>query len=129
MTAHAVAVAVATNLRALSKRLLAWLRGEPLVDLRLLPRDLRAAMTPLVRPTVRYLTMPQAQRLIEAACALMASHEHVSSRHIAMAKTEAALGVAHAMAALAYEGTGHLPPSLQRQLADLRASLGVEEDG
>jgi hypothetical protein len=77
-------------------------------------------MTPLVRPTVRYLTVPQAQRLIEAACALMASHERVSSRHIAMAKTEAALGVAHAMAALAYEGTGHLPASLQRQLSEHR---------
>lgn len=121
MTARDIAIAVATNLRALCKRLRAWQRDEPLVDLRLLPQDLRAAMTPLVRPTVRYLTVPQAQRLVEAACALMTSHERVSSRHIAMAKTEASLGVAHAMAALAYEGTGHLPASRQHQLADRSA--------
>jgi|GEM_PF-4199823 len=120
MTAQQTLIAVASNLRALFKRLLAWLRDEPLIDLRLLSQDLRVAMNPLVRPTVRYLTVPQAERLTEAACALMASHERISSRQIAMAKTEAALGVAHAMAALAYEGTGHLPAPLQRQLAEHR---------
>src|SRR5579863_6081218 len=116
MTAREIALAVATNLRAAFRRFVAWLRGEPLIDVRLLPDDLRAALRPFLRPTVRYLSVPKAQQLIEAACALMASYERVFAHRIAIAKNEASLGIASAMAALAYQPGETLPPELARAL-------------
>lgn len=117
MTARQIVLAVATNLRAAFKRFVAWVRGEPLIDVRLLPDDLKAALRPFLRPTVRYLSVPKAQQLIEAACALMASYERVFAHHIAIAKNEASLGIASAMAALAFQPGETLPPELVRQLA------------
>jgi hypothetical protein len=120
MTARDIALVVATNLRAALKRLLAWLRDEPLIDIRLLPDDLRTALKPLVRPTVRYLTVPQAQQLIEAACALMASYERLFVQQSYLAKSAAGLELASAMAALAYQPGDSLPMELERQLAGQR---------
>ena len=117
MTGRDIMLAIATNLRAAFRRFLAWLRGEPLIDVRLLPDDLKAALRPFLRPTVRYLSVPKAQQLIEAACALMASYERVFAHHITIAKSEASLGIASAMAALAYQPGETLPPELARSLA------------
>lgn len=120
MTACELVLAVATNLRAAFKRFLAWLRGESLIDIRLLPPEIRAALAPVVRPTVRYLTVTQAQCLVEAACTLIVSYERVFAAQAVTARTEASLGVAHAMAALAYQPAERLPAEFERQLAAAR---------
>jgi hypothetical protein len=107
---------VLTAIKALFKRLLALMRGVPLVDIRQLPDDMRAALRPVVRPTTRYLTPRQAQKLIDTGCALLEDHQRIYRHRILTAKADAALGVAAAMAELANGSTAEREPSTPRRL-------------
>lgn len=100
-----IAIMVTTNLRAGLKRLMAWLRDEPLVDVRLLPNDMKLALKPLIRPTMRYLSVRQARRLTDAACVVIASHERLYAQETGLAKSATSLELANAMAALAHHTT------------------------
>jgi hypothetical protein len=67
----------------------AALRREPLFEVRRLPEDLREALQPTLRPTIRYLTVREARRRIEAYEALRAAGYRIIAQRGDLAKTVA----------------------------------------